>query len=250
MIDHAKACARPAHCSLVIAGLFALMTPSCGGVHTAGPCNAPRGDFVAYGVQLESASVTWALDAVPLHAAAVVSERPAIGDCQLVTLPGHLSNPANPTTCQRQNFVTILLDCVATAENPTPPITGDYRARWSFDFDLYSDPRTWNTDDAAPPTAHLRQQYPAYLWDSANCQAVATSSERPNLPLVVEEATGGIADYPLMVTPDYRRVFRIDFARTEALGTCAGTASMTMSLRFVQTATDFSVVEMPCYLCA
>jgi hypothetical protein len=247
MINHAQPCARRAYGSLMIAGLFTLM--SCGGVHSDGPCNAPVGDFVAYGVQLESASVTWALDKVPPHTAGVVSEGPGIGDCQLVRVPGHLPSPANPTTCQRQNFVSFTLDCVAAAETIKPPITRDYRARWSFSFDLPSDPRTWNTDDAVPPTASMRQQYPAYLWDSASCQAVATGSEHPNLPIVVEEATGGIADYPLVVTSDYRRVFRIDFARTEALGACAGTVSMTMSLRFVQTATDFSVVQMPCYLC-
>jgi hypothetical protein len=60
---------------------------------------------------------------------------------------------------------------------------------------------------------------------------------------------GGSADYPQMVTPDYRRVFRIDFAETELLGDCGGTATMTMSLRFAQTPADFSLVEMPCYLC-
>ena len=248
MIANALDRARPFHGSLLVAGLLAVMMSGCGS-SSDGPCNAPLGEFIAYGLQLESAVVDWGLDAVPLHAAAIVSGSPAIGDCQLTTYPGHMPSPANATNCQRRNQVRISLDCVVTTENFTPSITRDYRAGWLFTFEIPSDPRTWTDGDVVAPAANFREHYPAYLWDAAGCQPPTIDGAPRGLPLVVEEAVGGIADYPQMVTPDYRRVFRIDFAETELLGACGGTATMTMSLRFAQTPADFSLTEMPCYLC-
>jgi hypothetical protein len=237
---------RPVHVSLLVAGLLTVTLPGCGG---SDGCDAPLADAVAYGVHLESASVTWALDAIPLHAAAVASETPAIGDCQSETYPGHVPSPANPITCQWPHIIDIFLDCLVTAENPTPPVTRDYRVRWRFSFEIYDDPRTWIAGDVVAPTAHLGEQYPAYLWDTPGCYPPASTGALRELPLVVEEAVGGPADYPQMVTPDYRRVFRLDFAETEPLGACGGTATMTMSLRLAQTPADFSLVALPCYLC-
>jgi hypothetical protein len=72
--------------------------------------------------------------------------------------------------------------------------------------------------------------------------------------VVVEEATGGIADFPSVVTSDYRRVFRIDLDVAETLadaisGTCGVVATMTASLRFTQTPADFAVSNEVCAYC-
>ncbi len=67
---------------------------------------------------------------------------------------------------------------------------------------------------------------------------------RPNLDdvlmtVVVEEAEGGPAPYPTMVTPDYRRRYRIELD-TGALSTdhCDGLA-VSLALRLEQTAAQF-----------
>jgi hypothetical protein len=69
--------------------------------------------------------------------------------------------------------------------------------------------------------------------------------------VVVEEAVGGMADSPLFVATDFRRVFRIDLDTAKPLPgeTCQIEATMTMSLRFIQTADDFTIRNQPCAWC-
>lgn len=212
-------------------------------------------DFGMYGFKLESASVAWALDSIPLHSAAVVSTSPPVGDCQLRVATGSLSNPASSAICQRDTKARVLLDCAVTDGNPSPPMTTDPASQWSLEISGLGDPRTWAVGNVVLPNAFLGQRYPRYLWDSAGCQTGTTiGGNATGIRVVVAEAAGGIADFPLLVTPDYRRVFRIelDVANTLASnvsGTCGVVATMTVSLRLTQTPDDFTVRNQPCAFC-
>jgi hypothetical protein len=71
------------------------------------------------------------------------------------------------------------------------------------------------------------------------------------LKLAVEEAVGGPADYPAIVTPDYRRVLRVELDRSVTLQTdggetCSVPAAKNISLRLVQTAADFAITQGEC----
>jgi hypothetical protein len=232
--------------------LFALLGCSMGG---AEPCNPPLGDFGVYGFKLESATVAWALDSIPLHSAAVVSTNPAVGDCQLRVAAGRLASPSNSEFCQRDTNASVFLDCAVTSGNPTPPMTIDPAALWSTEISGLGDPRTWATGNIVLPNAYLGEWYPSYLWDSAGCQTgKSIFGNATGIRVVVEESAGGIADFPLLVTPDYRRVFRVelDVANTLAgnvSGTCGVVATMTLLLRLTQTPDDFTVRNQPCALC-
>ena len=196
--------------------------------------------------KLESASVAWALDSIPLHSAAVFSTSPPVGDCQLRVATGRLSNPASSAICQRDTTAIVSLNCA---------VTNDPASQWSLEIGGLGDPRTWAVGNVVLPNAFLGQRYPRYLWDSAGCQTGTTiGGNATGIRVVVEEAAGGIADFPLLVTPDYRRVFRIelDVANTLASnvsGTCGVVATMTVSLRLTQTPDDFTVRNQPCGYC-
>lgn len=106
-----------------------------------------------------------------------------------------------------------------------------------------------------PVAPCLGEEYPLYLRDQAGCRS---SDMIPGgvagLQLTIEEAIGGVTDYPALVTPDYRRVLRIDLDRwvtlqTDGSATCGVPAAMTFSLRLVQTAADFAVTSQLCYVC-
>jgi hypothetical protein len=213
------------------------------------------GDFGVYGFELESASVAWALDSIPLHSAAVVSTSPDVGDCQFRVATGRLASPANSEFCQRDTNASVFLDCAVTSGNPTPPMSIDPASLWSTEISGLGDPRTWTIGNIVLPNAYVGESYPRYLWDSAGCQTGSSiGGNATGIRVVVEEAAGGIADFPLLVTPDYLRVFRIelDVANTLAgnvSGTCGVVATMTMSLRLTQVPDDFAVRNQPCTLC-
>jgi hypothetical protein len=213
------------------------------------------GDYGVYGFSLESASVEWALDNIPLHPAAVGSTSPAVGDCQLRVITGRLASPSNSEYCLRDTNATVYLDCAVTSSNPTPPMTIDPNSRWSTAISGLGDPRTWAVGNVALPNAYLSEGYPHYLSDSAGCQTgKSIFGNATGIRVVVEEAAGGIADFPLVVTPDYRRVFRIELHVANTLagnvsGTCGVVATMTMSLRLSQVPDDFAVRNQPCTFC-
>jgi hypothetical protein len=242
--------------------LLLVAQASCGGSAEV-PCNSPVGEFASYGFQVESAQVTWALDTLPMHPAAVVAEQPSVGDCQLSIRNGRIPALTNSATCQRADGAAISLDCVVAAEAATPLLTRDPRARWLVQIVGLGDPRLWSVGllaEAVPyptgqVTPYLLESYPLYLGDSAGCRG---TSEIPGgvagLALTAEEAVGGVADSPTTVTPDYRRVLRMDLDRSVTLltdggATCGVPVMMTFSLRLVQTAADFDASSQPCYLC-
>jgi hypothetical protein len=244
-------------------GWLCLAVVTCAGCGGSDPCYPPVGDFVSHGFQVESASVAWALDTVPLHSAAVVAEQPSVGDCQLHFGSGLLPAPSNSADCQRADGPTVYLDCVAKEEILTGQLTSDPYARWLINITGLGDPRSWSVGllaEAVPyptgqVTPYLGEQYPLYIRDSAGCR---TSDMVPGgvagLQLTAEEAVGGAADYPAMVTPDYRRVLRIDLDRSVTLQTdggttCGVTATMILSLRLVQTAADFTPTQRTCGRC-
>ncbi len=79
-----------------------------------------------------------------------------------------------------------------------------------------------------------------------------------HVQIVIEEAVGGPASFPTMVTPDFRRTFRVDVAMPNpALGKpvgqrpkCEDTIQITGSVRFTLTALDYhGHPDTPC-VCA
>jgi hypothetical protein len=205
------------------------------------------GEYAVYGAELESASAEWGLDIMPMHTATVVAGIPSLGDCQLRMDPGNIPSPANSTGCQCPGGLGMSLDCVVTSEVMASP-------RWRVDISGLGDARTWPVGDVVPPTAYVGEDYPSYVADSRGCQrARNTMGAATGLRIVVEEAVGGIADYPQVVTPDYRRVFRVELDLNETLasqegGTCGITATMKLSARFVQNSWNFQAIEIqPCF---
>ena len=238
--------------------LLVIADADCGGGSEA--CTSHPADFASYGFQVESASVSWALDSVPMHSAAVVAEQPSVGDCQLSIADGLVAIPSDPAGCPGGHDATISLDCVVTAEHPTAPQTRDPNARWLIEVGGLGDPRAWsvgsvdgptpNPEEAATP--YVLETYPLYLHHSAGCRSSdAMTGGAASLQATVEEAVGGRADYPSTVTSDYRRVLRIDLDRSVTLltdggATCTVPAATNISLRLVQTSADFTITQGQC----
>jgi hypothetical protein len=238
----------PAWCLsiLLLSGCLG-QTDDCGGP------DGPRGDFGVYGFKLDSATVAWGLDSVPLHSATVGSDSPAVGDCQLSVDAGMASGHSNPTICvQKERSATVHLDCVATTPHPIPPSTVDYSSMWHLHISYLGNPSTWNAGDLVS-TAWLSQRYPSSLQNSPGCQFSPGSltSGSQGFRVVVEETVGGMADSPQFVATDFRRVFRIDVDTTKPLpgDTCQVVATMTMSLRLTLTADDFTIRDQSCSIC-
>jgi len=223
---------------------------SCGG--GTDNCTPPVGDFVFYEVSVDSASLEWSLDTVPMHAAAL-EPSPSVGDCGLRITPGRIPDPAGTIICQQPQHMWINIDCVVRQENIKPPLTIDPASRWTFEISVPGDPRTWPVGELS--ASYLSEGYPGYLRDSAGCTwGRSDSGLLAGLHLSVEESTGDIAPFPQAVTQDYRKVLRIDLDLNETIassisGTCGVTAAMTMSLRLVQTPADFEEKQDACTLC-
>ena len=233
-------------------GLFALALPLLNCSSWGPPaCNIPTCNYGAFTAELQSGTVEWVRDAVPLYAAVVVTGSPGVGECMLMP-SGKLGNPTNPVELRGVAKLNLHL-----AYNPTyasqPSVDGGISselAEWDTELAIPTDPRSWSVGDASSAPAVINERYSKLLPDAIDggstcCTSCNGSAPLANLHIVVEQAVGGPADIPLLVTPDYLRVFRIDY--DGIAGLCGDGVTSHVSLQLTQTATDFANQQTPCY---
>jgi hypothetical protein len=234
------------------AGLFALALPLLNCSSWGPPaCNIPTCNYGTFTAKLQSGSVEWLRDAVPLYAAGVVTDSPGVGDCKLMP-SGKLGNPTNPA--ELRGVATLNLHLAFQPANAgQSSVDGGIPselAEWGAQLAIPTDPRSWSVGEASSAPAVINEQYSKLLPDAldggptccTNCNGTAAVA---NLHIVVEQAVGGPADTPLLVTPDYVRVFRIEY--DGIAGLCGDGVTSHVSLQLTQTAVDFANQQTPCY---
>jgi hypothetical protein len=126
---------------------------------------------------------------------------------------------------------------------------GSEWALWEIRFANLGDPRTWAVGEAALPDAKIDGHYIMPISSARTyCSTCSRIGDPANLHVVVEQAVGGPAGFPSLVTPDYLRVYRLEYVEA-APGDYAPRDIAHLSLRFTQSAGDFSARQEPCFIC-
>lgn len=234
---------RPILCALFLPVL------ACGG-HTD-TCSIPTCDNGTYSASLQSGSVEWLHDGVPLYSAGVVADNAGAEDCKLTTTLGKIGSPANPQPWQVATSMSLALTFEPgnSGQQSVDGGIGSDWVKWTIRFANLGDPRTWAVGEASLPEAKIDESYtksfPAALDGGPTCcMACLGIGDPANLHVVAEEVLGGAAEFPLLVTPDYLRVFRLEYGG--ASRGCEVGDTTRLSLRFTQTAADFSTRREPC----
>jgi len=180
------------------------------------PKECSRQERHSSALQAAASSVIWERDETTFVASALVPSTPALGECRVVGPSwqegGVASRPAR---------VELACNDDASSESRLyhleVELPGDSRA-WTGEFDALSC-REWQLG------CSVQYTNPA-------CARV-----------LVEEATGSEAPFPSLVTPDFRRTYRVTFdtldrTRGDREGECSRAVSA--SLQFVETAASFS----------
>jgi hypothetical protein len=227
-----------------------LSLPAACGTHSDGPCNVPTCEYGVNTVHLERGTIDWAIGGALAQSANVASQSQPTGECQLTVIPGKISNPTNPPTWLYPGATRLKIECAlgGTAadviDGGAPLDGGTQGPYWSMTLHYAADPRSWT----AGQTVLLETGELEY------CKSVGTDTVPERLSIFVEEAVGGAADFPAIVTADYRRVFRIEYTTPgrwpSAATDCVPDALVKVTLRLVQTAVDFSFEHGVCAKCA
>jgi hypothetical protein len=243
-------CAR--HFRFLVPGLgFALLLLGCGG-GSSPPCNRPTCENSPYAPQLQVGTVTWTSNGVLLASVDVTTDSLEGGLALLSTTPGKIANPANPAspdpwrngaplTLQIAHQGVTLRTRDASVGEYGDAAAGGPGPGWSSGFRILSDPRTWTVGEVTVRQVSIDEQY---LMD--NRMVGLINGNPAGMHLLVTEAVGEATSFPAVVTPDFLRVFLLDY--TGLLEDCTGTQAH-LSLTFTLTAADFSVQRELCAMC-
>jgi hypothetical protein len=235
--------------SVVVLCALALPVLGCGGHSDS--CNIPTCDNGIYSASLESGSVAWSHGGVPLDSASVVTGSAAAEGCTLTTTPGKIGSPSNPQPWQTVTSMSLTLT-FELAGSSQPSVDGGVGidwVKWQIRFANLGDPRSWAVGAVGAPDAQIEEDYTMPFSGPIDgaptcCMTSEGIGNSANLRIEVEQAVGGAAEFPLLVTPDYGRVFRLAYDGASG-GRVAGDTAR-LSLRFTQTAADFSTRREAC----
>jgi hypothetical protein len=213
-----------------------LLAMACGhgpcGDGEPGPC--PGHVQHAADLQWENGSAAWRTDGTTFEATELVGAEPSLGACR-VLYSGWRSEAIDGSVVSEGTLAGSKLTVELSCNHDAPSESRMYH----MNVEIPGDSRGW-----AEGTFEVSSCYEWYR----GCEASYAGSECGRV--VVEEATGAIAPFPEVVTPDFRRVFRIELDTfgshsEDPAGECTG--GVRAALPFVESAAGFQIQEVDCH---